>query len=180
MLMADRKRVDAQVFYGDAFVAFTIFLLAVVTFFALSPNASSSENRVLDALVGDAESISASLMTAGTPADWTQDTVRIIGLTDGAYRVDYSKVSLFYNVSLNSTNNLFGTNSNYLVFFKDRDGNILPFDRCAFSNAGIALNNITLSICENVTLANPNNLVSIERLVFYQSQIIKLVIYVWV
>lgn len=180
MLIAERRRVDAQVFYADAFVAFTIFLLALIAFFSLSPNTSSSENRVLDALVGDAESISASLITAGTPADWTPDTVGIIGLTDGTYRVGYSKVAMFYNISLNSTNSLFGINANYLVFFKDRDGNVLAFDGCAFSNAGIALNNITPYICANVTLPDSSSLVSIERLAFYKSQIIKLVVYVWV
>ena len=180
MIVTEKRSVSAQVFFGDALVAITIFLLAVVAFFSLSPNASSSENRVQDALVGDAESISASLMTAGFPAGWTPGNMSLIGLTDGVYRVNYSKVSMFYNISPNMTYGLFGTNANYLVFFKDRDENVLSFGRCAFSNSNITLLNITPFICQNATLPDPDNLISIERLAFYQSQIVKLVVYVWV
>lgn len=180
MLIAEKRAVAAQVFFGDALVAVMIFLLAVVAFFSLSPNASSSETRVQDALVGDAESISASLMTAGFPAGWTPGNVSIIGLTDGAYRVNYSKVSAFYNISPNLTYGLFGTNANYLVFFKDRDANVLPFGSCAFSNSNITMLNLTPYICQNATLPDPSNLISIERLAFYNSQIVKLVVYVWV
>ena len=173
-------RVDAQVFYADAFIGLMIFLAAVVVFFLVSPNSSSPESRILDALVADAKSISASLMSEGTPANWTPDNVSIIGLTDGSYRVNYAKVSMFYGLSYNLTNNLFGTNVNYLIFFKDKDGNVLAFDRCAFSNAGIVVQNIAPFICENVTAPAATNLVGLERLAFYNSGIIKLVVYVWV
>ena len=170
---------DAQIFYTDAFIGFTIFVVAIVVFFALSGNASNLEGRVLDALVGDAESVSDSLMSEGYPADWTPTTVSIVGLTDGAFRVNYTKVSMFYGMSHNLTSNLFGTNANYLVFFKDRDGNVLPFSSCAFTNTDIVVQNITPYLCQNVTAPSANQLVSSERLSFYNSKIIKMVVYVW-
>ncbi len=180
MLTAEKRGVDAQVFFGDALVAIMIFLLAVVAFFSLSPNASSSESRVQDALVADAESISASLMTAGSPAGWTPDNVSTIGLTDGSYRVNYSKVSMFYNISPNLTYSLFGTNANYLIFFKDNNESALAFGSCAFSNANVSFLNVSPQKCKNPILPDPDNLISIERLAFYNLQIVKLVVYVWV
>ena len=170
---------EAQVFYGDAFLGFTIFTVAVVTFFALSGNSSYSEGRVLDALVSDAESVSDSLVSEGIPPDWTPGTVAIIGLTDGAFRVNYTKVSMFYGMSYNSTNSLFGTNANYLIFVKDKDGNVLPFGSCAFTNADIVVNNITPYLCQNVTAPSASQLVSSERLSFYNSKFVKIVVYAW-
>ena len=178
--LALKGRTDAQVFYGDAFAGLIIFLLAVIVFFSLSGNVSFSESRVLDALVGDAESISSSLMSTGTPFNWTPDSVSVIGVTDGSYRLNSTKVNMLMGMSYNLTNSLFGTNANYIIFFKDKDSNVLPFDKCAFTNTGIVVQNITPLLCENVTIAGSTNLLNVERLAFYQDQIIKLTVYVWV
>ena len=175
-----KERSGGQVFYGDAFIGFAIFAVAVVAFFSLSSNSSFSERPVLDSLISNAESVSDSLITEGFPPDWTPDMVNIVGLTDGSYRVNYTKVSMLYNMSYNSTNNLFGANANYLIFFKDRDGNTLAFDRCAFTNTDLILQNLTPYICENVTAPNSTQLVNSERLLFYNSNIVKLVVYAWV
>lgn len=170
----------AQIFYGDAFAGFIMFSLAVVMFFLFNENLPFSEDRILDSLVGDAESISSTLMTSGIPSNWTPDYVSAVGLTDGSYRLNATKASMLMNTSYNVTNAMFGTNANYIIFFKDKNGNVLLFDRCAFSNSGIVGQNISLYTCENITAPNATQIVTAERLLFYDSGIIKLTVYAWV
>ncbi len=177
LIRAGRAR--AQIFYGDAFIAMLIFTLVAVLYLMLAGNFTSPDERVLDALSSDADSIASSLVSAGSPANWNQDTVTSIGLTDGSYRLNPAKVAGLMNLSYNLTNNLFGINANYVIFLEDRQGNVLFFGKCVFSNTGLSVQNISEYFCENVTLTNQSRLVASERLVTHNSEIIKLIVYAW-
>lgn len=170
----------SQIFYGDLLIALTIFVSAVILYFALNDDASLSEGKVLSVLVADSEAIQSSLLSAGNPKGWTIDNVTTIGLTDGSVRLNATKVNMLLNMSSNATNQLFGTNANYAIFFRNKQGDVLFFDRCVFSNTDLVVQNISSTLCQNVTVENQTSLVSSERLVVHDLEIVKLVVYVWV
>jgi len=168
----------AQVFYTDLMISIAIFGVSVVLFLVFSSNLQPQGN-VFETLVGDSNSIAASLLSSGEPPDWTQDDVTKIGLTDN-YRLNITKVEKFMNLSPSIATGLFGTNANYVVFFKDKHGNVLNLNGCTFNNVDLTVNNLTATTCENFTITPENHLVSVERLVMYNTEIIKIIAQAWI
>ena len=167
----------AQIFYTDLIVGTAIFGSAVVLFLVLSNNLQSEDQFSI--LAADSQSISSSLISAGEPPGWAANNVTKIGLTDGSYRLNTSKVSQLMNISPNTAGTLFGINTNFVVFFKDKHGNVLNINGCAFSSADLTVQNISATLCENFTITPENDLISVERLAVYDAQIIKIVTQVW-
>lgn len=169
----------AQVFYTDLMISVGIFMTAVVLFFILSDNLQPEES-VFKSLVADSEAISSSLLSAGEPPDWAQDNVTKIGIVEDSYRLNANKAARLMNLSPSAASGLFGTNSNYVIFFMDKGGNVLNFNGCTFNNAGLVVSNISATICNNFTITPRDNLVSVERLVVYNAEIIKIAVQTWV
>jgi len=171
------RMAKAQVFYTDLMISIGIFGTAVVLFLVFSSNLQPEEN-VFEILVTDSNSISSSLLSSGKPFDWTQNNVSELGLTN-KYRLNASKVERLMNLSPDIATNLFGTNANYAVFFQDKHGNVLNFNGCLFSNADVVVSNISENICENFTITSENHFVSVERLVMYNFEIVKMITQTW-
>ncbi|MFH1181803.1 MAG: hypothetical protein V1702_02500 [Candidatus Woesearchaeota archaeon] len=169
----------AQIFLFDLMISIGIFVTAVVIFIFISNNIRPDESD-FGLLVESSEAISSSLLSAGEPADWTDGNVTLIGITDDSYRLNFTKVQRLHNLSLENSSSIFGANSNFAIFFKDMDGNVMNLDGCAYSNAGLVVQNLSPSVCENITITPDNHLVNIERLVMYNSEIIKIVVQAWI
>jgi len=167
----------AQIFYIDAIFGIAIFATAVVLFLSLT-NSIMAPNT-FDVIVTDSEAISSSLLTKGQPSTWTANNVTKIGLTDGSYRLQSQKVASMMNVSPNSASSLFGTSTDFAIFFKDKDNNVLNINGCIYSSANLTVQNLTQTLCENFTITPDNHLVHVERLVIYNGQIIKMITQVW-
>jgi len=172
-------QLKGQIFYGDVMIAVIIFGVAVVLFVTLSNTIRPGES-VFDVLVADSESITSALLTAGEPYDWTYDNVTNLGVTEETYRLNATKAERLMNISPDDGADLFGVNSNYAVFFKDKLGNTLFFGGCVLSNGNLTVQNLTETICENFTVIPDENLVHAERLVMYNSEIIKIVSQTWI
>jgi hypothetical protein len=171
--------VRAQIFLFDLMISIGIFMTAVVMFIFVSNNLRADESD-FSLLIKNSDAISSSLLSAGQPSDWRAGNVSIIGITDGSYRLNFTKVQRLHNLSVETASSLFGTNSNYLIFFKDIYGNVLNLDGCAYGNSGLVVHNLSLSICQNVTITPNNHLVNVERIVLYNSNIIKIVVQSWI
>ncbi|MBN2454473.1 hypothetical protein JXB11_02915 [Candidatus Woesearchaeota archaeon] len=169
----------AQTFYLDMFVGIGIFVAAVILFIALSSN-EQPEESAFEFLVGTAEAISSSLVSPGEPEDWTADNVQQLGIVEGLYLLNGTKARALMTMNPVNASILFGANSNYAVFFEDKDGNILNFGNCTLNNAGFAVQNLTPSLCENFTITPQQHLVSVERLAMHNFSIIKIVIHTWI
>ena len=167
----------AQVFFTDLLISIGIFGVSVVLFLAISTNLEPAENT-FDVLVSDSNAIGVSLMSSGQPFNWNANNVTKLGLTDN-YRLNISKVHRLMNLSPVVATSLFGTSANYAVFFQDKHNNVLNFNGCVFTNAGLDVNNISESYCENFTITPDNSLVSSERLVMHNFEIIKIGIRTW-
>lgn len=168
----------AQIFLFDLMISVAIFVTAVVIFIFISNNLYSNGDD-FSIVVENSNAISSSLLSAGEPADWTEDNVAIIGIADDSYMLNFTKVQRLHNLSLENSSRIFGTNSNFAIFFKDLDGTVLNLDGCAYSNSGLVVQNISLSVCENFTITPDNHLVNVERLVMYNFDIIKIVVQAW-
>jgi hypothetical protein len=115
-------------------------------------------------MVLDSKTISNSLMSPGYPADWNTSNVQKIGLTDGNYRINQTKLENFGNIELTRARSIFDTRFNYYIQLRNQNGTTIPIN----GNLGIG-----------TPANNTAKLVQITRVVIYNSSMIKLVIQLW-
>lgn len=159
-----KKGKKAQIWYTDFMVAVLLFVIALVIYYEYMTNISIKERSIIDELTADAKGISSSLIATGVPNNWTQSSVVRIGITDGDYRINTTKLEMFYNMSYADSYKYFGTRFDYYVFFENSSGN-----------------RINLSYVDAVGKepVDINNLVQITRLLINGSDIVKMQVQVW-
>jgi len=122
-------------------------------------------------MVLDAKTISNSLMSEGYPTDWNITTVQKIGITNGNYRINQTKLENFANMTVANARSIFDTRFNYYIQLKKQDNSTILING----------NNSIGTLTTNTT----GKLVQITRLVIYdsnitnKSSIIRLVIQLW-
>ncbi len=153
-------------------LAFLIFIGALVFFYKFSIDlTSSSENSVND-LISGAKDVSNLLITSGYPPNWNSSTVILFGLTD-ADRLNDTKVYFFSQQEYNSSKSLLSTQYNYYVFFEYTNGTqAVVGNVTGIGKPGINASNV-------LQVANPRNIVKIDRLVIYNSSIVRMKLYMW-
>ncbi len=169
MVLSISTNKKAQIWSIDLIIAVVIFFAAFFVFYKYGLGALDSARDDKSFLLQDTKLISNYLVSAGYPQSWTTETVTLIGLTDGESRLDPNKVEMFSNMSKSSylqTKNILSASHDFYIFFEDSNSN------------KIKIRNIS-SIGKNYTNDNPDNLLKIERFIFYNSSIIKMVIYTW-
>ena len=153
------KKKKAQVWYIDFMVGFLILIIAIVIYYQYQDNLSNEFESDWEEMIIDSKSISSSLITQGYPSNWTNDTVEIIGLTDGNYRINSTKVMAFKNMTYKSTKSLLRTRFNFYFFLEDSEG-VKSYD--------VGLN-----------ATDSKFLVQTTRFVLHNSSIHKMVLYLW-
>ena len=163
----------AQVFSLDLIIAVIIFGSAVLIYYKNITNLSDQDETLLDDILIDAKIISNSLMSSGYQTNWTKDNVERIGITDDN-RVSEAKLAEFSKIPYKESKKLFGTIYDYYVFFTDRNNNIIYINSSleGIGKTGVNFTNIQ-------TVENPKKLVKVTRLVVKESEIEKMVIYLW-
>lgn len=120
----------------------------------------------------DAFFISESLVSEGFPFNWTNETVVKIGLSTNN-RLNVSKLQNFQTLSYVDSLSYLGTNKEYLFFFR-KNNETLNISGCIFGNSE------PITGCSvNMSLVDYDDLVYVNRLLIYNSEIIELVVYVW-
>jgi len=112
-------------------------------------------------------------MSSGYQTNWNSDNVERIGITDDN-RVSESKLAEFSKIPYKESKKLFGTVYDFYVFFTDRNNNIIPINS---SSEGIGKPGVNSTNIQ--TVENPKKLVKITRLIVKESDIKKMVIYLW-
>lgn len=163
----------AQAFSLDLIIAILIFGSAILIYYKTVINLSDQDEVLLDDILADAKTISGSLITNGYPTNWSKDNVSRIGVITNS-RVNETKLEQFSRISYKESRKLFGTTHNYYVFFRDRNDNIIPFNE---SLEGIGKQGINSTNIQ--TVENPRKLVKVTRLIIRESDIAKMVIYLW-
>jgi hypothetical protein len=92
MIARSRK---SQVWYTDFMVGVLIFGIVVITYFYYTEHSSYSDETLLLSLISEAKVVSNSLVAEGYPPGWSLSNVTTVGLTDGDYRINSTKLSNF-------------------------------------------------------------------------------------
>lgn len=152
------ERKKAQAWGFDLAVGMIIFVVGILSFYLYTINIPSGMREVIQELQQEGESIADSLMSEGSPADWSVTNVVRIGLLSDE-RINQTKLDNFRNLAstdYNRTKSLFRTKEEYFIYL-DND-----------SSNGIGRN-----------ATNAANLFKVTRVVVYNQSITTLNVYSW-
>ncbi|MFH0874537.1 MAG: hypothetical protein V1859_01260 [archaeon] len=178
-----QKQKKSQAWYMDFILGFTIFVLFTFITIHYLTDEYILPREESDSVLAATRHISDSLVSSGSPDNWTSDNVVRIGLTNGNHVINETKLESFLNLTTEnyiSTRAMLGTRFDYLVFFKDKFNNTLNLTGLGslyYGKPGLSE--------ESVLLLNPDTLYSIERNLVLKkgenntAQIIIMHVYVW-
>lgn len=132
------------------------------------------KNDKLDLIIQDGKLISNHLVTSGHPSDWYSDpsNVVFVGLTDNSNKIITEKITEVSTMDYNKLKNTLGSSSDFYTFFTYKGNPINIEGITGFGKPGVTKDNI-------MQVENPDDLIRIKRLLFYDSKIITLEVYVW-
>jgi hypothetical protein len=116
------RKKKAQVWYLDFMVGLIIFTIMVIVYYQYSGNFSAEADSEWEEMMVDSKSISSSLMSEGIPSNWTGQNVTSLGITDGNYRINSTKLSQFGNMSYVDAKTKFRTRFDFYFFLEDANG----------------------------------------------------------
>jgi len=148
-----------QVWYIDFMVGLLILITSLFIYYQYQGNLSDESDAEWQEMIIDSKAITSSLVSAGSPKNWTNETAEVIGLTDGNYRLNATKVMHFRNMTHKRAKELFKTRFNFYFFMQNENGT-------KFYDAGM-----------NAT--GSRFLVQTTRFVIHNSSIHRMVLYLW-
>ena len=170
MTLSISIKTKSQIWSLDVIIAIIIFLGALMFFYTQGLISLDAVENDISGLLLDGKIISSYLVSTGYPENWIEEDVTLIGLTNGSLELDTRKVEVFSTIADDDyqlSRKLLSTSHDYFLFFQDK-------------------NNQTLQIVPGVDWigkdyaeADPADLIRVVRLVNYDSDIIKMVLYVW-
>ena len=155
----------AQIWYIDFMIGLMIFFIAVFIYYQYAYSFNQDPNDVLSDLVMETKTISSSLITQGSPNDWNQTNVQIIGLTDGNHRFVQNKLEIFENFSYNDSKEILRTHYDYYIQLKELNGSTILIN----GEEGIGL----------IQSNSSDHQIAITRIGVYNSRLISMVVQVW-
>ncbi len=117
-----------QIWYFDFIMGVTIFTLILIIAFKFVTSNFYIPGKETNNVLSEAEKLSETLLTMGIPTNWTEDTVLIPGVVDKGNILNTTKLQYLINLTNKNSNkvkNLFGIKSDFLVYFEDKEGNVL-------------------------------------------------------
>lgn len=154
----------AQAWYTDFMVGLLLFLSALAIYYLFQGSLSDNTDTIMEDMLSDAKQIANSLVSIGVPENWDRNTVTRIGITDGTQRIDNDKLQEFADIPYNETRSHFRTYFDYVVYFTD-------------GNSSVILPNNSTYIGQES--AGPEFLVTVDRLLIYNSSLVKMEVRVW-
>ena len=175
------KSKKSQVWLSDYTLSMLLFILAALIAVKIIIN-SFSANTDFQELKSETSKISEILLSEGFPVDWNSTNVIRPGLLTGK-RLDFNKTLNAMNnnyINYTSLKTMLQTKHDFLVIFNSTKGIL------AFNNTLCAIGRPSISIWDGTNCTNPNfgsinykNMVQLNRLVIYNSNIVRMVVYAW-
>ena len=163
----------SQIWSIEFVIGLIIFISALFIFYRYSINLSENQEETLKDLIIDAKTLSNYLISSGLPENWNTSNVILIGLTDGTYRLNETKVQYFSVMNYSSTKNMLSVINDFYVFFEDRNGSSIIIN--GISGIGKpSVNKTNLHATEN-----PSDVIKVFRFVVYNGTIVRMGMYVW-
>ena len=150
-----------QVWSLDLFIGIIIFIGGFLLFYKFGIAQLSIEQSGSTDLITDAKLLSNYLLSAGYPTNWTIDNVSLIGITDGNMKLVPGKLKNFSLIDYDQTKDIFSFSNDFYIFFEDRNNNNLTINTVSYTEEDI------------------DNMIKITRFVNYDSDIVRMVVYVW-
>lgn len=148
-----------QVWFIDFMTGILIFVIVIFVYYEYAYNIDEDPSEITTELLMDAKSIGSSLVGPGSPQDWNSSNVEVIGLTDGDQRILEDKLTQLANLSYNNAKTKLRTNYNFYLILHHLNGTEIT----NFGQQPI----------------DEENLVSLTRILIYQSEIVNLIVQVW-
>jgi hypothetical protein len=156
----------AQVWYTDFVIGVIIFSIVVFTYFYYVEHTAYSDDTLDAALLSEAKTITNTLVTKGYPVGWTAANVTNVGLTDGNYRINMTKLANFNSWGYEERRGYLHTTKDYHFHIEYINGSVFN-EKCADPGAGCIQWNTS------------QHLVQSTRLLIYDEEIVRLVLYVY-
>jgi hypothetical protein len=160
--MRDNKK--AQIWYMDLVIAIGIFVvILIITFRFISTDYVSTEKKGTETFF-ETEKLSEYLLSPGIPERWNESSVVIIGITSGENVLNISKLEMLKDLTNNDYEHTkfgFGFNSEFLIYFVNKEGVLLNLINQTF----IGKSNYTN---ESFGTYMPSHITSIERFLAYK------------
>ena len=153
-----------MIWYSEFVVAIFIFLLSLSIYFEYRNNILLEDTKTLEEMIIDVKKVSNYLLSTGSPANWTNKTFKTIGLTNGNYRLNESKLLNFSVISTEIARGSFGIHEKYHLFLLDNDGNPIDINGQAFIGE------------EPIDY---DRRVRVTRLAIYKSNVTRVIIELW-
>ena len=135
------KNNKAQMWFMDFVIGIIIFSLVLITYYTYTTNISKQDTIVLNDLVSDSKSVSSSLMLAGFPENWDNETVQRIGLTGNNQRTNETKLRYLSDISYKEAKKILGTVYDFFMFLEDGNGNLINIGReCGYGSGNVSAN----------------------------------------
>ena len=167
--------IKSQVWTTDFIISIMLFIALFLLFGKTIFDLTNDSKEDIVPLITEGRAVSDSLISEGYPVNWNNATVSKIGLT-ADNRIDASKISAFYSMNYSEAKRLFNTPYDFFVFLSDENNKLISVEgNYGFGNPAI---NATQ---DNVTLSGVDfeRLAKIDRIVIYDSKIVKMVVYLW-
>ena len=117
--------------------------------------------------------ISDNLISEGFPSNWNSSNVMTVGITDNNNQVNETKLQNLININYDETRNLLRTKYDYYFFFKDQNGSVIKINS---TEEGIGYPGVNSS---NIEYQDIDDLIKLERILFFKNHMAKMVLYVW-
>lgn len=159
-----RNSRKAQSWTMDFLIAVIIFSIFLLVFRAVS-SASIEHTYTQKVIEAGAIRISESLLTQGSPPNWTRDSYNAIGLLGSDGQLDERKLNETLHLPMEDIRKEFSQPSYFYFYVEDMNGVVVKVDGTEFK------------IGDEPT--NYNNLISVQRIVGYKGDPVKLVVQTW-
>jgi len=132
---------NAQMWFMDFVIGIIIFSLVLITYYTYTTNISKQDAVVLNDIISDSKSISSSLMLAGFPENWDNETVQRIGLTGNNQNVNETKLRYLSDISYKEAKKLLGTVYDFFMFLEDGNDNLINIgSECGYGSGNASAN----------------------------------------
>ena len=175
-----RKNKKSQTWISDYAIGLLLFIMGAILAVKILTN-SFITSTDFDGLKTDASKISELLISEGYPSGWTNETNVIkLGLETDK-RMDPAKVFVAMNMTYPVIKSKLQTNNQFVVIFENSTGDIIEFSGLCTLGSNDVFVNETAGDCHFLDFSSVDydNLVKINRFVVYNSEIVRMVVYLW-
>ncbi len=136
-----RENNKAQMWFMDFVIGIIIFSLVLITYYTYTTNISKQDAVILNDIISDSKSVSSSLMLAGFPENWDNETVQRIGLMGSNRKVNETKLRYLSDISYKEAKKILGTVYDFFMFLEDKNGNLINIGNdCGYGSGNASAN----------------------------------------